>query len=658
MFEAYSVAIRVSLINGVTSGLMNISRGFLKAHGDATKFSRELDAIKFKLLAGGALAGTGLFGLSLLGKTLPYAKEYSRQLALMNTLGMKQADIAKVVGQAWKTSFAVPTTTAAQNLATFRELRSAFGSDTEGQAHAAMMLPVVGRLAGVMQSLTGRAQEHVGFDMVKAIELRTGVMTTAALERNSELMSRAIIGMGGTITVSDFHGALKMGKMATNRWSDDFTYSYLPTLMQELKTGAGSGGGAGGAQTAGTMLMSLYQQVRGRMTKASMPLWIEGGLVRPQDVVKNATGQYQMRPGSVAGTELFEQNPFQWVQQYLRPAVARVMAKEHISAESAINAMFSNRNAGFAAYNMYFKAAQYERDKTTIGKADGGYAAYQRLLKTDPTLAQQALTSQWQNILAQIGFSIMPTLVSGTLKLMGGLRALSGWMREHPTLTKGLVLGFAALSAAMAFGGTVILLSAAFSAIRLALGLFSIGKLFGLAGAWQSVAAAEMTIMGQAVPMGAALTGMASAIAGFIGTLVGLVALPLLGAVLVQKHQNAEDSAILADPSKASAVSKALLRNRLEKEAALNRILPGGKARADAAQAQLDQLNGHSGSPYVWRGPKGQPVQVHTQVNLDGKAVAKVVSKHQAAAIGGTQMGAPRFDPNASLASPSAGFSR
>jgi hypothetical protein len=183
----------------------------------------------------------------MIAKTIPAAKEYSRQLALMNTLGMKHAEIAKVIKAAWSSTAAVPTMTAAQNLESFRELRSAFGSDTEAQGHAAMMLPVVARLAGVMQSLTGKEQKGVGFDMVKAIELRTGVMTTEALTRNSEMMSKAIIGMGGTISAHDFHGTLKMGKMATNKWSDDFVYSYLPTLMQELKTGTGSGGAGGGA---------------------------------------------------------------------------------------------------------------------------------------------------------------------------------------------------------------------------------------------------------------------------------------------------------------------------------------------------------------------------------------------------------------------------
>jgi hypothetical protein len=476
MFEAYSVAVRVTLVNGVANGLMSMSRMFAKTHGDAVALQRTIDNIRFRALAGGALLGVGLFGLNMISKTLPYANEYTRQLALMNTLGMKQAEIAQVVADAWRTSYLVPTTTTAQNLATFRELRSAFGSDAEGQAHAAAMLPVVGRLQGVMQSLTGKAQEHVGFDMVKAIELRTGVMTTQALQRNAELMSKAIIGMGGTVTVSDFHGALKMGKIATNKWSDDFTYNYLPTLMQELKTAHG-----GGAQSAGTVLMSLYQQMHGRMTKAAMPLWVASGLVKPSDIVKNATGQYQMKPGAVAGTRAFRAEPVPWVQQYLRPAVDRLAKAQGITPETAINAMFSNRNAAFGAYNMYFKAAQYERDKLTIGRADGSYGAYQKLLKTDPTLAAQALQSQWQNLLAQIGFSIMPQLVAGTLKLMGVLRDLSQWAHKHPTLVKALVVGFAALSAAMAFGGMVLLLSAAFSAVALVAPI--VGAAVGAVGA-------------------------------------------------------------------------------------------------------------------------------------------------------------------------------
>lgn len=630
---------KVTLINGVTAGLMNMSRAFAKTHGDAQKLQRTINEIKFLALGGGVLAGSGLFGLHLIGKTMPFAREYARQLALMNTLGMKQAEIAKVVGDAWRTTYAVPTTTAAQNLASFRELRSAFGSDTLGQAHASEMLPVVARLQGVMQSLTGRAQDHIGFDMVKAIELRTGVMTTEALQRNSELMSRAIIGMGGTISVSDFHGALKMGKIATNKLSDDFTYNYLPTLMQELKTSGG--GGTRGAQSAGTILMSLYQQMHGRMTKAAMPLWVQAGLIRPEDVVKNATGQFQIKPGAVAGTALFEQNPFLWVQKYLAPAVDRLAASRHISPETAINAMFSNRNAAFGAYNMYFKAAQYERDKTTITKADGGFAAYQKLLRTDPTLASQALHSQWQNILAQIGFSIMPTLVRGTLLLVGALKDLGGVMHRHPTAVKVLTLAFAGLSTVLLFSGTVLLITAAFKAMGLALGVFRVAALVPLV-AEVLVAAAPF------LPLIAAITAVSVAVHEAF------------------KHWDSTKG-VLWNIAHELGLFFTWLINMGRKLAGLPALAPDGTPGGIPKKKSFGDILGDalspgssalaSGSRFVKTAPAAKPVQITTNLMLDGKKIAQAVSTVQAREMANS---ASRgwADPSATLPSAAAGYAR
>jgi hypothetical protein len=634
MFEAYSVAVKVTLINGVTNGLMNIARGLVTTDEKAKALQATVAGIQSKMLIGGALTATGLFGLNLIDKTMPAAKEYARQLALMNTLGMRQAEIAKTVGQAWKTTYDVPTTTAAHNLATFRELRSAFGSDTVGQAHAADMLPVVGRLEGLMQSMTGKAQEHVGFDMVKAIELRTGTMTPEALQRNADLMSRAIIGMGGSISVSDFHGALKMGRMATNKWSDDFTYDYLPTLMQEMKTGQG------GAQTAGRAVLALYNQMHGRMTKAAMPLWVEGGLLKPSDVVKNATGNYQVKPGAVAGTELFETNPFLWVQQYLRPAIARIVATHKgMSDETAINAMYSNQMAAFGAYNMYVKAGQYERDKTTIGKADGGYTAYQKLLKTDPTLASQALHAQWQNILAQIGYSIMPTLISGTLKLVVALKGLGQEMHAHPTAVRILTTAFAGLSAVLLFAGTVLLLQAAFSAVGLAFGV----------------------MMGAAVAFGGAMTTVGAIVAGVAWPLTLVVAAATgLGVAIWQivKHWDASKG-IIANIKGEFGMFFDWLINQVRK-------LPGlhdfgkPKAATEAYRAPFAPPGwhpfagafggGHPASPYV--APRAAPTKSSAPVGvfLDGRLVGHAVMPHMADAMDrSANVGASEFDPRMTL---------
>lgn len=468
MFEAYSIGIRVSLINGVTAGLIGLARQFKGADQDAKGLQKSLDRIAKTAAIGVGLTASGAFGLGMVGKAISISKEYANQLSLLNQLGMSQRDIAAGVGAAWKTAYDVPTTKVEENIKTLRELRSAFGPSSYQESEARMVLPMVQRVSSVLTALTGKEQNHVGFDLVKATELRTlGGMTPEAMNRNIDLMSRTLIAMGGTITAQDFHGTFKMGKMATGKWSDEFAYLYLPTLMQELKTGAG-----GGAQSAGTILMSLYQQMHGKMTKAAMPLWVDAGLVKSSDIVKNATGQYQVRPGGVAGTALFEQDPYLWVQKYLRPGVDRLMATKGITAETAINAMFSNRNAAFGAYTFYAKSVQFERDRKLIEQSRNSEGAYQSLLKTNPMLAEKALQTQLHNQLVVFGYSVLPDLLKVLTAVLPIMRDFTAWIHEHGKVAKFLMGALVTVSSVLLVGGALTSAKAAFEGLGLLFGLF------------------------------------------------------------------------------------------------------------------------------------------------------------------------------------------
>jgi phage-related protein len=59
-----------------------------------------------------------------------------------------------------------------------------------------------------------------------------------------------------------------------------------------------------------------------------------------------------------------------------------------------------------------------------------------------------------------------------------------------------------------------------------------------------------------------------------------------------------------------------------------------------------DVNKGHSpnGSPYI-ASANAQPVQVQTSINLDGRKVAEVVSKHQSKELNRPATGGSRFDP-------------
>jgi hypothetical protein len=448
----YSVAIKLSIANLASQGLKMFERDLLGANIAATKLQDKIKGLKLAAVGYGLeKVGSGIFGF--LEKSIDASKEYTRQLSLMNAAGMTQRDIALSTAAAWQTSRDVLTTTAADNLKAIRELRSVFGNKNMGEAYE--ILPTVQRTRAVMEALTGKPQENVAFDMVKAIELRTpGLMSQAAMQSNADLMARSLMGMGGTINVNDFHKTLKQTKQAAFGLNDDFVYNYLPTLMQEVKAGP-----TGGAQSAGTAIATLYRAiVQGVIRKSSIPLWEEAGLIKPEDIVRNSTGGMQLKPGAVSIAKLFQENPYLAAQKF-SDAIAPVMARHHLNREQAITGMFGDRNAAWAMNTMIAKAPQFERDKTLIQSGGTSIETYQKLMKTNPQLAEEAMHAQWQNILSILGYQILPRILPLMVKFATGLDNISQWMEKHPNLTQGLVIGLGGLAVSLSVLGKVMMMA-------------------------------------------------------------------------------------------------------------------------------------------------------------------------------------------------------
>lgn len=447
---AYSVAIRLQVANLASQGVRLLAADLLKAHGAATNLQSKLSALKMIAVGYGLdRAGEGILGF--MNKAVDASKEYTHQLALMNAAGFTQKEVAESTAAAWKTAGGVITTTAAQNLEVLRELRSAFGKG-EGMAHAYAVLPQVQRVSSILRSLTGREQAHVGFDMVKAIELGTkGALSVESMMRQSEMMSKALVQMGGTLTVSDFHQAIKYSRAMAPYMTDEFKYLYLPTLMQEMKAGP-----SGGATSAGNVIASLGQVVVGQqIPKALIQNWIDSGLINAGSVVKDKHNRTtsKVMPGGVVGQNEFGENPYFWAQKYAAPAVDKLMRERHLDQYGAILALTHNRVAAFGLQTLINKGAQFERDRKLIAEGPTSYDTYQRLMKADPQMAEQALHSQWQNLLAILGYQILPRMIPYMVKFADGLDRISQWMAAHPTATRDIAFGLVGIGAALSVIG-------------------------------------------------------------------------------------------------------------------------------------------------------------------------------------------------------------
>jgi len=472
MFEAYSIAVRISVVNQVSSALMAMSKQFSALHGQATDFQKRLDKIKLTMLQGGALLGAGAFGLKLFDGAVKSADEYYHQLAILKNVGMSQVEVAQSVQKAWETTHEVMSSRASENIKTLLELRSAFG---EGKyAEALSILPTVQRMGAVMQSITGASQDRIGFDMVKAIEFGTkGALTQENVNRQAEMMSKAIIAMNGTVTVADFHQALKYSRAFAPYLSDDFKYNYLPTLIQEFKTGRG------GASGAGNVIASTGAIVLGQMIpKDLIGNWVAAGLVDPKKIVNNPHDRTKSKilPGGVVGQSEFN-NPELWAVKYVKPAIERLEKTQHIDELSAYYALTKNRIGAFGLQTFVNKAVQFQRDRDLIQRAPDSSQAYKNLAKTDPELAKRQLDAQWENLKVRLAYDVMPKLLQAFEWLTPKLSALVNFMEQHQTAVTAFVSAFLGLSTLTAVAGSILLVKGAFSALSLALSLTKFGGL-------------------------------------------------------------------------------------------------------------------------------------------------------------------------------------
>lgn len=586
-FDAYKIAIRLSLINNVSSGLLGLSTQFTKVHNDAQLVQKDLDKIKLTMLKGAALVGVGAFGLGMIGKTIGPAKEYAHQLALMNTAGMKHLEIVKATNAAWDAAKVVPTSSASENLASVRELRMVFG-DT---GHAIENMPVVQQLQAILRDVKGGKSggRDEAYEVAKALELKGAVRTPEEFRVQADMMAKAIVASGGKVGATDFLGTFKYGRSATAGWSDAFSYTILPTLIQEMKTAGGSSGGAGGP---GNALMSAYAAVvGGTIPQKSLKIWQKIGMLDPSKIVYDKVGSAKgVHPGGIMGSDEFQSNPYLWVQKFLVPALQKAGYKTAEQEKQALQYLFPNRTAGFVMTQMATQGWKFERDRKLIGEAQG-LGAYQQLLKNDPEMAQMALHKQWESLLAILGYQIMPVLIKGMLALIDVMRGLAHWIKEYPGLAKTLMYALGGLSLAMAMGGSVLLLKGAFMGLQLVMGVT------GGAGLIGKIGSLAMSLAGSKL-------GLAGA-AAFAVIEVGRLGLALLDLWNANHHDGVK-------------------------------LTPDQQARLDdpATQAKLKALDADFVKPRAQNGADtSRPVQL--VLRDGGRVLADVVSTHQAKNIFG-----------------------
>lgn len=617
MFGSYEVAVKLSLINGVTSGLLALSRQFSTVHTDAKALQSRMEKLGIAAAKAGAAMAAGGFGLSLISKAIKPAEEYAHQLNILNMAGLKQAQIADLVGAAWANTRTVITTTATENLRTLLDLRNVFGSVEE----ARMALPTITKMQTVLASssegqISGHSKE-LGYSMAKLLDILGKAQDPATFEKWANGVTRVIEATQGRVTPEAMKSTMTYARQARYGLDYDFVMTLLPSLIQEYaSTGGGSGGGSRGV---GPMLAAMYRVTnQGYVNKAALPMLKELGLVDVNTALKTTTTGTTV--GKFKDADLAAANPFEWVQKVLMPAINKQYGghADKNQIQSAINNIFrGNQLAAALAMEFSVKPLNFYRDQKIIQGTMAPQKAYDTSLAHDPNAMHKALEAQWHNVKTIVGIQLLPAFLPFLKSFAAALGTLATWMQSHTGTVKVLTWAFIGLSGALLFSGTVSMLSVGFRALAMVFQLGGFGMIPMIATGLRSLAVGALPLVTSGI------AGLGSAFVALLPALAGIVAAAGAG-YLAGKGINA---GVDLAGRKLTGEKDWSLSNKL---GGLIFDVMGGNKIAEQAIAPIPlRPPSHQQVDYLQHPAIHQQsvIHLHNKVEIDGKTTAESISK-------------------------------
>jgi hypothetical protein len=618
MFEAYTVAVRLSLVNQVSAGLLTLSQQFMATDAAAKRLQQRMDSIKAQAKTGMYLFGGGAALAAPFIYAIDKAAEFQKQLlgiqyATHGTTEAMQNMRRSIEGIAGQTVFSVVDVA---KMAKIISTGNAFSAQQVSD-----ILPIYARFADVQLLMKGTPYTQSVTEAVRLAHIAQHY-DPASLTGYLDLLTKASMVVPGGL--GELGNALKysqgMGKTALG--IDDQNMIILTALLNRL----GFSGSRGGTNTIAAMVRSIpgifgSGLLKGKSSQALAHM----GMI---DAAGHSKAFVNGKFDPVAWMGLlgtFVNRDFATMPEALaRQDIVTQFTHAFGVMGNRVTSLLSSPQA----------ISQFQQIGQQFQQA-GGVEMIQRGFQ------DQSVSQQWMNAktnftsaMIELGTTLLPTATVVLKKLNTELQKLIEWMATHQDTVRHLALAFLGLSGAMMFGGTVLLLTAAMRGLGLALQILSIGGISKL---------------------GANLGALAGSMGGLLGAVGGLglaLGAGYAAGSLIWHFTEGTKTADLF--GKAIAHVFAFFGDKEAQEALrLNSDWSGsighGKPSLgmQAAHASGADWVGSAGR-YVSAGRKTE-VHVHTQINMDGKKVGRAVTKHLVDSSNAPQTGLSSFDPSLSL---------
>lgn len=459
MLEAYKIGVSIAMTSNASQVLGVIARDMTGLGRHAKALEGALNLVKIAAM-GAMTAMAGGAALAGMAKMVGHAKELVHQQALFReqlrhmpgmTPERLNAETAEATAQAYKTSRDILTSRLSGNFQSIRELVTVFGGVKEAMANLTTMT----RAQAVLGSLLGKSGDEQVFQYAKALEMSGRAQDPAAFHSMLNQMVKASVASGGRVTGDDFLGTFKYGRTAAIGWGEGFVGGILPTLIQEMKSKSGSGGAGG----PGNALQSAHQVVvAGAMTNKAAEAFNRLGMLDPSKVISTTTGAVKgVRPGGVVGAETFQDDPYEWVQKFLVPSLAKQGITDPKKVTEAVSHLFGNRTAQQIMVMFATQQGRFQKD-AALNAGASGLDAYETLMKSDPNMKLEAFNAAVANLLTTLGGPLVDPAFEMLMKFTHAINAVTTWAEQNPMTVE--ILGKAA---------------AGLAALAIAVGAFAVG---------------------------------------------------------------------------------------------------------------------------------------------------------------------------------------
>lgn len=448
-FEAYSVAVKLSLINHVSAGMLMISKSLAATGQDVDKLNAKLSSIGKQGAIGAVMFAGGLGIASLFKAPLDEAKKFQNEVERFRSLGLGD----KVTADAVKFASGMDTygTSIRENLGLLRDAQTVFGDFHEAQ----MVVPLLSKMkfanAALYGDEGGAMKDRAFMDMLKVIEMRGGLKSQAAFENQANMIQKVQTATGGRVSANEYLNLIKTGGVAAKGMQDEKFYYTMEPLVQEM-----------GGFRVGTGLMSGYQNlVQGRTTARAAEELMRLGMLDPDKVVYNKIGNIkQIKPGAVTGTDLMVNDPFKWMQTVMLPAFASKGITSQQAILNEIGAIFTNRTASNLYSTMFLQQANIEKN-VKLNSGAAGIAELEKNAKNTLSGKQLEFGAKWRDLMLNLGAVVLPLAIKVLDKLNPALKDLAHWMNDNQGKVKGFAYALLGLSAFLVGGGLINMVIAA-----------------------------------------------------------------------------------------------------------------------------------------------------------------------------------------------------